>query len=221
MTRIFFDIGSEDGELRERLTFSIYRNVSAQTRDFLFKFVREAGPGTFSYRGSAVYAFTSTFFAFGNLARRGITTKVHSSDPSYPFRTPKLGAGRRIARGGHLCLISANATSSSQELLVTLEDCANYEKDLVCVGELDGDTSALARIASYANVQMLRTKGVIYIINCGVEGDPSVPDSSLVDLVIQGERDRRAAEKEREDHWHREFSLKLGNPTVDMAKVHI
>lgn len=63
------------------------------------------------------------------------------------------------------------------------------------MGELDGDTSALARIASYANVQMLRTKGVIYIINCGVEGDPSVPDSPLVDLVIQGERDRQAAEK--------------------------
>lgn len=221
MTRIFFDIGSEDGKLKERLTFSIYRNVSAQTRDFLFKLIRETGPGAFSYRGSAVYAFTSAFFAFGNLARRGITTKIHPSDPSYPFRTPKLGAGRRIAREGHLCLISASSTSSSQELLVTLKDCSNYEKELVCVGELEGDRSVLARIASYADVQMLRTKVVIYVINCGVEGDPSVPDSPLVDLVIQGERGRIAAEKEREEHWHREFSHKLSSPAVDMAKIHI
>ena len=221
MTRVFFDVGSEDGELKERLTFSIYRNVSAQTRDFLFRFIREAKPGAFSYRGSAIYAFTSTFFAFGNLTRRGITSKVHPSDPSYPFRTPKLGAGRRIAQEGHLCLISANATSSSQELLVTLKDCSNYEKDLVCVGELEGDRSALSRIASYADVQMLRTKGIIYIMNCGVEGDPPVPDSPLVDLVIQGERDKRAAEKEREANWNREFSLKLGTPAIDMTTVHI
>ncbi|TNJ28061.1 hypothetical protein GMRT_10021 [Giardia muris] len=208
---VTFEVCSADRALHETLVFEIYPYVDKRIRTFFLELVRGTAQHKFSYRGSPIYAATESFFLFGNIERAGVKCSVPLQDASYPFKVPRIGAGQPLPKAGYLCLIPADQTSSSQELLVTLANCQIHAKDMVCIGELaPTQLDALARIGQFLKAVMLRPQRPAFISNCYVQGEPPPkPCDAAIDSFQQATEASRVAEEAASEEWHKQFQAMI------------
>lgn len=214
---VIFEVSSADGTLHESLVFEIYPHIDKRIRAFFLELVRGTGQHKFSYRGSPIYAATESFFLFGNIERAGVKCSVPLQDASYPFKVPRIGAGQPLPKAGYLCLIPADQTSSSQELLVTLANCQIHAKDMVCIGELAStQIEALTRISQFLGAVMLRPQRPAFISNCYVQGEqPPRPCDKALDAFQQAADASRVAEEAASEEWRKQFQA-----TVESQRSH-